>query len=187
MALGTNHMTTTTQATFIPELWSDEVIATYKKNLVLANLVTMMNHNGKRGDTVHIPVPTRGTASAKAAETQVTLITSTDSEVQITIDKHYEYSRIIEDILDKQALASMRGFYTSDAGYALATQVDKDLWLRAYGLQGGTVNTVFEGTTVDFGTAGTVIGGDGTTAFDAGNDNATALTDEGIRTCIDAG
>ena len=85
MALGTNHMTTTTQATFIPELWSDEVIATYKKNLVLANLVTMMNHNGKRGDTVHIPVPTRGTASAKAAETQVTLITSTDSEVQITM------------------------------------------------------------------------------------------------------
>ena len=40
MALGSNHQTTTTAANFIPELWSDEVIAGYKKNLVLGNLVT---------------------------------------------------------------------------------------------------------------------------------------------------
>ena len=48
MALGTAHMTITTQAKFIPELWSDEVIAAYKSNLVLANLVTRMNHEGKK-------------------------------------------------------------------------------------------------------------------------------------------
>ena len=35
MALGTNGQTTTTAANFIPELWSDEVIAGYKANLVL--------------------------------------------------------------------------------------------------------------------------------------------------------
>ena len=39
MGLGTNHVTTTTSATFIPEVWSDEIIAAYKKNLVAANLV----------------------------------------------------------------------------------------------------------------------------------------------------
>jgi len=38
--IGTNNQTVTTAATFIPELWSDEVIASYQKNLVLANLVT---------------------------------------------------------------------------------------------------------------------------------------------------
>jgi len=184
MALGTNHMTTTTQDTFIPELWSDEVIASYKKNLVLANLVTMMNHNGQKGDTIHIPKPTRGTPSAKAAESQVTLITATDSETTISIDKHFEYSRLIEDILAKQALQSMRAFYTDDAGYGLAKQVDQDLWLQSYSLQGGTANAVFSGTTIDFGTAGTVIGSDGETAFNAGNDNATALTDAGIRKVI---
>jgi len=54
MALGSNHNTVTTAANFIPELWSDEVIAGYKKNLVLANLVTRMSHKGKKGDTVHI-------------------------------------------------------------------------------------------------------------------------------------
>lgn len=180
----TNSMTITTQANFIPELWSDEVIASYKKNLVLANLVTKLNHNGKKGDVIHIPTPTRGAASAKAASTAVTLIVATDGKVDITIDKHYEYSRLIEDILDKQALSSMRAFYTDDAGYALSTQVDKHLWLQAYSLGGGTANTVFSGDTVDFGTAGTVIGSDGSTAFDGASDNATALTDAGIRKVI---
>jgi N4-gp56 family major capsid protein len=128
MALGTNHVTNTTGATFIPEIWSDEIIAAYEKSLVLANLVNRMPMTGKKGDTLHIPKPTRGDASAKTAESQVTLIAATESEVQVTVDKHYEYSRLIEDITDVQALASMRQFYTSDAGYALAKQVDTDLF-----------------------------------------------------------
>ena len=128
MALGTNHVTNTTAATFIPEIWSDEIVAAYEKSLVLANLVNRMPMTGKKGDTLHIPKPTRGDASAKAASTQVTLIAATESEVVVTIDQHYEYSRLIEDITDVQALASLRQFYTSDAGYALAKQVDSDLF-----------------------------------------------------------
>lgn len=128
MALGTNHVTNTTAATFIPEIWSDEIIAAYEKSLVLANLVNRMPMTGKKGDVLHIPKPTRGDASAKAASTQVTLIAATESEVQVTIDQHYEYSRLIEDITEVQALASLRQFYTSDAGYALAKRVDTDLF-----------------------------------------------------------
>ena len=131
MALGTNHVTNTTGATFIPEIWSDEIVAAYEKSLVLANLVNRMPMTGKKGDTIHIPKPTRGDASAKSAETQVTLIAATESEVQVTVDKHYEYSRLIEDITDVQALSSLRQFYTSDAGYALAKQVDTDLFALA--------------------------------------------------------
>ena len=129
MALGSNHVTNTTAATFIPEIWSDEIIAAYKNNLVLANAVNKMSHVGKKGDTIHIPKPTRGSASAKAASTQVTLIAATESEVQVSIDKHYEYSRLIEDITDVQAQPSLRRFYTEDAGYALGKQVDSDLGL----------------------------------------------------------
>lgn len=128
MALGSNHVTNTTAATFIPELWSDEIVAAYKKNLVLANLVNKMPMSGKKGDVLHIPKPTRGAASAKTAETQVTLQASTETEVTVTIDKHYEYSRLIEDITEVQALDSLRRFYTDDAGYALAKQVDDDLF-----------------------------------------------------------
>ena len=118
----------TSAATFIPELWSDEIIAAYKSNLVLANLVHKMPMQGKKGDTVHVPKPTRGSANAKAENTAVTVQNNTESEVQISIDKHFEVSRIIEDITDVQALDSLRRFYTEDAGYALATQVDTNLF-----------------------------------------------------------
>ena len=69
MALGTNHQTLTTADKFIPQIWSDEVIAAYKQSLVLANLVTRINHVGKKGDSIHIPKPGRGAANVKAAST----------------------------------------------------------------------------------------------------------------------
>jgi N4-gp56 family major capsid protein len=113
---------------FIPEIWSDEVVAAYKKNLVLANLVTKMSMKGKKGDTLHVPKPTRGNAAAKAANTTVTIQADTETEVLVSIDQHWEYSRLIEDIVETQALASLRRFYTSDAGYALAKKVDDILF-----------------------------------------------------------
>ena len=112
---------------FIPEIWSDEVVAAYKANLVLANLVRKMSFKGKKGDTLHIPKPTRGSAAAKAANTQVTIQANTETEVQVSIDQHFEYSRFIEDIVETQALSSLRSFYTDDAGYALAKKVDDTL------------------------------------------------------------
>lgn len=175
MALGTNHVTTTTAATFIPEIWSDEIAAAYKKNLVAANLIKKMSFKGKKGDTVHIPVPARGSASAKSASTQVTLIAATESEVTVSIDKHYEYSRLIEDIVEAQALASLRQFYTDDAGYALAKQVDTNIIQLGRSVQSG-------GGTAAYNTG--YIGGDGSTAYVAASNNATALTDAGIRRAI---
>ena len=48
MAYPTPAVTTTTAAKFIPEIWSDEVIASYKKNLVAANLFKKMSFTGKK-------------------------------------------------------------------------------------------------------------------------------------------
>jgi N4-gp56 family major capsid protein len=175
MALGTNHVTNTTAATFIPELWSDEIIAAYKQNLVMANLVNKMSFKGKKGDTLHIPKPTRGSASAKAASTQVTLIAATESEQQVLVNKHYEYSRLIEDITEAQALASLRRFYTDDAGYALAKQVDTDLIQLGRGAQGGSGTAAYNKA---------VLGGDGSTLYVDGTNVGTALTDAGIRKVI---
>jgi hypothetical protein len=125
---------------FIPEIWSDEIVAAYKKNLVLANLVKKMNFKGKKGDTVHIPKPTRGSAFEKAANTKVTIQADAESEVQVLINKHFEYSRFIEDITEVQALASLRKFYTEDAGYALAKKVDDELMAlgKSFGDSDGT-------------------------------------------------
>ena len=176
MALGSNQVTTSVANNFIPELWSDEVIGAYKSNLVVANLVTKLSHKGKKGDTIYIPVPARGSASAKAANTQVTLSAATNTKVTVSIDKHYEYSKLIEDIAEVQALASMRKFYTDDAGYALAKQVDTDLFALIEGLQGGTV-----GGTGASAYENAVIGGDGSTAYTGNSTNASDITDAGIR------
>jgi hypothetical protein len=53
MPIGSGHQTVTTNATFIPEIWSDEVVATYKSNLVAKPLVKMMNFKGKKGDSIN--------------------------------------------------------------------------------------------------------------------------------------
>ncbi len=182
MGLGTNNTTTAVANNFIPELWSDEVIGSYKKNLVLANLVTKMSHKGKKGDTIHIPKPARGSASVKSANSQVTLSAATNTVVDISINKHYEYSKLIEDIAEVQALASMRKFYTDDAGYALATQVEDDLFKQAEGFQGGAV-TIPEvaGSTL---WEKAVIGGDGSTNYTGTTSNATDISDAGIRRMI---
>lgn len=131
MALGSSHVTNTTAATFIPEIWSDEIIASYEKSLVVKPLVRAMSMVGKKGDTVRVPKPDRGDASVKTAESQVSLIASNTGELVITIDQHFEYSRLIEDITDVQALNSLRSFYTEDAGYALAKKVDDALIAEA--------------------------------------------------------
>ena len=178
MALGSNHVTKTTADKFIPEIWSDEIIAAYKANLVAANMFSKMSFKGKKGDTLHIPKPTRGSASVKAASTQVTLIAATETEQQVLINKHYEYSRLIEDIVETQALASLRKFYTDDAGYALAKQVDTDLIQLGRTVGSGTAYSTAASSTNAF------IGSNGTTVYNSSSSNAAALTDAAIRRSI---
>ena len=178
MALGTNHVTKTTADKFIPEIWSDEIVAAYKQNLVAANMFSKMSFKGKKGDTLHIPKPTRGAASVKAASTQVTLIAATETEIQVLINKHYEYSRLIEDIVETQALSSLRKFYTDDAGYALAKQVDTDLIQLGRAVGSGADYSTSSTTTNAF------IGSNGTTVYNSTSSNAAALTDAAIRRSI---
>ena len=173
MAYPTPQVTNTTAAVFIPEIWSDEVIAAYKSNLVAANVMKKMSFKGKKGDVIHIPKPTRGTPSAKVSEAAVTLISDTETEVLVNINKWYEYSRFIEDITEVQALSSMRRFYTEDAGYSLAKQVDTDLVQLGRVMNGGDgTNAYNKGYT----------GADGVVLYDG--TNAAALTDIAVRNTI---
>lgn len=165
----------TNAAVFIPQLWSDEVIAVYKANLVLADCVTLMPMVGKKGSVLNIPKPIRGSASAKAAGTVVTVIQDTPTNVTVTINKHYEYSRLIEDIAAVQMLPSLRKFYTDDGGYSLAKQVDTDLFALASGFQAGAGTATYDKA---------YIGTDGTTFYTSGTPNNAALTDAALRRTI---
>ena len=175
MPLGTNNVTVTTAATFIPEVWSDEIVAAYKKSLVMANLVKKMSFKGKKGDTVHIPSPVRGDASAKTAGSQVTLIAATEGDIAVSINNHFEYSRLIEDIVEAQALSSLRSFYTDDAGFALGKKVDSSLIQLGRGARSGNAaNQAYTGG---------IIGSTGA-AYTSGTSNAAAIADAGIRKAI---
>lgn len=174
----TNPTTVTTAANFIRELWSDEVVAVYKANTVMVPLIQSMPFSGVKGDTVHIPKPSRGSVNAKAAGTGVTINVETAGVFNLSIDQHFEYSRLIEDIARIQALDSMRAFYTDDAGYAHALSLDSAIHTEAAKLGNGS-------TTAGSNYSKAVIGGDGSTTWvQTGSGNGSALTDAGIRRAI---
>jgi N4-gp56 family major capsid protein len=175
---------TRSNSAFVPELWSDEIIATYKANLVMPQLVNTMNFVGKKGDTIHIPKPVRGAASQKAAETMVTLISNQESTKAFYIDQHWEYSRLIEDIVGVQASDALRRFYTDDAGYALAKKVDSLLHAEGAKLAGADASPTVEGTAYSKAVIGTPNAGAlvaWSAAANANAGNAATITDEGLR------
>jgi N4-gp56 family major capsid protein len=174
---GTNYVGKTQADNFVPELWSDEIIATYEKNLVAVPLIKNLSFEGKKGDKLNIPTPTRGAATAKAAGAAVTLIANVEGTTPVTIDQHWEYSRLIEDFAEVQALSSLRQFYTADAGYALATRSDTACIRLGRGVNGGTPTTA-----ASFAYANAYIGSTGATAYNA--TNAAALADDGIRRAL---
>lgn len=170
----TNSVDVTDAAAYIPTLWSDQVIAAYKSNLVLAGLVNVIPHNQKKGNTIKIPTFTSyPTASAKAANNVVTLSTITDTTTDVLLNKHYAVAVVREDIVDIQALDSWRSSFSDRMGYALAVQVDTDIRDLAATWNAGTAyNQAFTGN-------------DGSTVYaTASTGNGTAFSDAGIRRAL---
>lgn len=194
MALGTLHVTTveaqggsgrvTSTSAFIPELWTDEVVAAYKANQVMVPLVVHMDFVGRKGDNVHVPRPVRGSASAKVAETQVTLIANDEGRSTYAINEHWEYSRLIEDIVGIQASDTLRQFYTDDAGYALAQRVDINLHAQGATFAGADASPTVAGSAYSKAVIGTPTSGALVAYSNATDGNAASLTDEGIRLLI---
>ena len=168
--------------TFIPEIWSDEIIASFQKNLKMAPLVKRLSMTGKKGDLIHVPKPIRGEANVKAANTVVTIQANVEQELTIAVDQHFEYSRFIEDIVEVQALTSLRQFYTEDAGYQLAVQVDNSLINCATGFGDGT-RTANPTSAADWTNSATwEFTADSIVPFDGAP--ALAFNDEGFREAI---
>src|SRR3972149_6730245 len=178
MGLGTNQTGVIVADKWIGEIWQDEAIATYEAKAVMRNLVEVFQHQKHKGDVIHRPNPARGEATAKAVNTQATLIAYTAGEITISINKHFEYSKMYEDIADMLALNSMKRLYTKDAGYALAKRTDGELHMLGAIAQAGALAAA---TLYEKG----VIGGDGSTNFSgaasSNTGNGTALTDAGLR------
>lgn len=121
-------MTITTGDSFIPQVWSMEVLRATENALVMAPLVkrfdTLVEGKGK---TINIPNLSNLSASDKSANTQVTLQAPTESNTQISINKHKESSFLVEDLLKVQSMYDLMSEYTSKAGESIARAVDTSL------------------------------------------------------------
>lgn len=134
---------------FIPEIWSQEVKRFRDQSFILKNSVKTIPMVGKKGDLIHIPSISRMAVYDKLPETPVTLQARTEGEFTILIDKYKESSFMIEDIVGIQAAYGLRSFYTQEAGYALARDLDNFLLgLRAEinAVTGQVVNCTSDGT-----------------------------------------
>lgn len=171
----------TEAAKFIPELWSNEIIVAYKKNLVLANFVKKMSFKGKKGDTFHIPKPARGLAAQdKAENTNVTIQNVSSDELVVSLNKHKEVSYFIEDIVKVQALDGLRMHYTDDAGYAMSKQVDDDVFALGKALGNGDGSSWVHSRSFQFNTSTGAL-----EAYDAdGTADIGAFSDVGFRRAI---
>lgn len=128
MGLGTNHMTVTTGANFIPEIWSKELQRAAESNLVAARLVKRFDSEVRvMGDVVHIPIVSNLSATSKSASTAVTFSSPTENKIDIDINAHYHVAFIIEDPLDIESAYRIAEEYKEKSAYALAKQVDTDI------------------------------------------------------------
>lgn len=118
----------TAGSVFRPNVWSKEVLMFVKSNLVLLPLIKHYDAEVKSsGQTLEIPNTSTISASLKAQNTVVTLNYNTDTKTTITINRHYESSFLVEDILATQSNYSTRSDYTQAAAYAIAEKIDSDL------------------------------------------------------------
>lgn len=136
---------------FRPNIWSKEVLMFVKSNLVLLPLIKHYDADVKSsGQTLEIPNVSAITANLKAQNTVVTLNYNTETKTTITLNKHYESSFIVEDILKVQSAYDLRSDYTQAAAYAISEKIDSDLatnmtstWKtasQAYGAYGTALN-----------------------------------------------
>lgn len=135
---------------FIPDIWIDEVVTARENNLVFGGLFWRINHQGKKGDTLHLPTISNPSASDKQESAQVTLVASGETDNVIELDKHKEVSYLFEDMGMAQAKYHIRTRYTKKAGYALAKAIDTHINALAVDISDSSPDHWIDGDGSDF-------------------------------------
>jgi len=109
-------------AVFIPEIWAAAVRASFKKNLVMANVGT--DYSGlvtAGGDTVNIPsVADVADAATKAPHVPVNYTNATEDSLALALTSHKYASAMVEDMGVVQASSDLLSMYSESIGYKLA-------------------------------------------------------------------
>lgn len=137
------NVTTTTAATFIPEIWAQTALQALRSKIVLAQIVTKdtdVTNSFTTGDVLHIPVVGTYTANNKAAGSNVTAQAPTDGEVTVTLNKHKEVTVVIEDAAAVQANQSLMERYAVNAIIPIAEAIEDDLFALYAGFSASAIS-----------------------------------------------
>jgi N4-gp56 family major capsid protein len=149
-ASGNVNIGATAANVFRPNVWSKEVLTFVKSNLVLLPLIKHYDADVKSsGQTLEIPNVSAISANLKNQNTAVTLNYNTETKTTITINRHYESSFLVEDLVKTQSAYDLRSDYTQAAAYAIAEKIDGDL--------ATSMTTEFKSDGYVIGTYGTAI------------------------------
>jgi len=143
-------------AVFIPEIWTDAVRASFKKNLVMTNLGTDYSSLvSGGGDIVHIPsVADVADAATKDPHIPVSYTNATEDEIQLALTSHKYASAMVEDMGVVQANSDLLSMYADSIGYKLAlgfeTEVEAALatTLKCINIAGNTVGKTIDAATL---------------------------------------
>lgn len=127
---GQLNMTATTNAVFIPSVWSAKLNDFYRANLVCANFFDDMSDDVVGGgNIVYIPNISQMTANTKAVGSQVTLNKPTSGNITLTINTWKEVSFLIEDAVAAFMKTSyrMQEKFAKNAAYTVAAALEDAL------------------------------------------------------------
>jgi len=143
-------------AVFIPEIWSQAVRASFKKNLVMTNLgndLSSLVSGG--GDTVNIPsVADVADAAAKAPHVPVNYTDAVEDSLPLALTSHKYASAMVDDMGVVQANSDLLSMYADSIGYKLAlgfeTEVEAALALttECINIAGNTVAKTIDALTL---------------------------------------
>jgi len=122
--------TSTTHATWQPEIWSDETQMSLESNIAVSKYILMTNEVGqgnRKGDVLHRPKVTDLTASDITDNSDIDGEANTEGEVTLTLNKKKHASVYIpKHLANNLAKYDFRQPYTHKIGYALAKRYDLD-------------------------------------------------------------
>ena len=122
------NVTPTTAAKMIAEKWTRAIEKPFYNSLYFADAVTRRDSLvSDGGNKINIPFLSTYDARDKVAGTAVTFDANTETEIELTINKHKYLAFLIEDIVKVQSSYNLQEAYRGAQREALARAIDTDL------------------------------------------------------------
>jgi hypothetical protein len=153
------NITTTTAATFIPEIWAQTALQALRSRIRLAKRVTKDSDVATftTGDVLHLTVPGTFVANNKTANGNVTTQSPTDGEVTVTLNQHKEVTILVEDVVRAQANQNLMERYARNAVIPLANAIEDALFALYAGFSTSTGTNGTDVTPALMRTAGKIL------------------------------